>query len=271
VDPLVAIVDAFTDVAFRGNPAVVCRLNAPVTEVWMQTLAAEMNQPMTAFVLPRPDGDYDLRWFTPTTEVEICGHATLATAHLLGGDLRFHTKSGLLTCRQADDGRIEMDFPAIPVEPLADSSALAAALRLDPKQIVATWSGGQWWLVELASAADVRSVKPDRESLVVIGGVSVVFATPGDRDGVDSVCRVFLPSSGIDEDPVTGSAHCVIAPQLAKSTGKTRFVGEQVSPRGGIIGMQVTGDRVILSGRAVTVIDGSLQVEAATLHSTTSI
>jgi PhzF family phenazine biosynthesis protein len=265
VGPLLAIVDAFTDVAFRGNPAAVCRLHAPVTDDWMQMLAAEMNQPMTAFVLPRADADYDLRWFTPTTEVEICGHATLATAHLLGGDVRFHTKSGALTCRRADDGRIEMDFPALAVDPLTDSSALAAALGLKPEQIVATWSGGEWWLVELASPADVRAVKPDRESLVVVGGVCVVFATPGDRDGVDSVCRVFQPGSGIDEDPVTGSAHCVIAPQLAKRTGKTRFVGEQVSPRGGIVGMHVTGDRVILSGRAVTVIEGSLQVEVAAL------
>jgi predicted PhzF superfamily epimerase YddE/YHI9 len=158
-----------------------------------------------------------------------------------------------------------MDFPAIPVEPLADPSALAAALRLKPKQIAGAWSGGEWWLVELASPSDVRSIQPDQASLGMIGGVCVVFATPGDRDGVDSVCRVFLPSSGIDEDPVTGSAHCVIGPQLAKRTGKTRFVGQQVSPRGGIVGMHVTGDRVILSGRAVTVIDGALQDEATAL------
>jgi PhzF family phenazine biosynthesis protein len=259
VGPPVAVVDAFSEVAFRGNPAVVCRLPAAADEAWMQALAAEMNQPMTAFVLPRADGDFDLRWFTPTVEVEICGHATLAATHVLGGNARFHTKSGVLTCRRLDDGRIEMDFPAISVESFADCSALAAALRLKPSKIIGTWSGGEWWLVELAGAQDVRAVQPDRELLVVIGGVVVVFATPGDHDGVDSVCRVFEPGSGIDEDPVTGSAHCVIGPQLAKRTGRTSFLGEQVSPRGGMVAMQISGDRVMLRGRAVTVFEGALQ------------
>lgn len=261
--PPIAIVDAFTDIAFRGNPAAVCRLEAPAEDAWMQAVAAEMNKPMTAFVVPRVDGDYELRWFTPTTEVEICGHATLAAAHVLGGNARFHTTSGVLRCRRADDGNIEMDFPAIPVDSGADPTVLAAALLVEPGQIVGAWSGGDWWLVELTLAQDVGRIQPDRAALLALGGVVVVFATPGDRDGVDSVCRVFEPASGIDEDPVTGSAHCVIAPLLAQRTGRTRFVGEQASRRGGTVATRVAGDRVVLTGRAITAFEGSLQTDPA--------
>jgi predicted PhzF superfamily epimerase YddE/YHI9 len=260
--PPIAIIDAFTQARFSGNPAAVCRLEAPADEAWMQALAAEMNLPMTAFVVARSDGEYELRWFTPTTEVDICGHATLAAAHVLGGDARFHTRSGALTCRRTVDGEIEMDFPAIGVEPVADPSPLATHLLLDRAQVIGAWSGGEWWLVELSTPGDVRALAPERERLLALGGVVVVFATPGDRDGIDSVCRVFEPGSGIDEDPVTGSAHCVIGPVLASRTGKICFIGEQASPRGGIVAMQVSRNRVVLRGRAVTVLEGTLQEDS---------
>ena len=257
--PPISVVDVFTDREFRGNPAAICRLDGPVSEDWMQAVAAEMNQPMTAFVVARHDGDHDLRWFTPTTEVEICGHATLAAAHVLGGERSFQTSSGLLACRPTDDGGIEMDFPAIPVQPLDDADDLAAELGVDPTQVLGAWAGGEWWVVELSAATEVPVLEPHRDALLLRGGVVVVFAAPGDRDDVDSICRVFEPASGIDEDPVTGSAHCVIGPLLAQRTSRNGFRGEQASPRGGRVAMEVRGDRVILRGSAVTVLDGALQ------------
>jgi predicted PhzF superfamily epimerase YddE/YHI9 len=247
----IVIVDSFTDVPFAGNPAGVCVLAAATTEAWMQSVAAELNLSETSFVVPRPDGDHDLRWFTPTTEVDLCGHATLASAHVLGGDRRFHTRSGPLVCRVAGEGAIEMDFPALPLEPFADAAAVAPALGLSPDRVVGVHGNeGGWLLAELASAADVREAVPDLEA---------VAATPGERQGIDSVCRVFAPGAGIAEDPVTGSAHCLIAPWLAARTGRAEFTGEQASSRGGIVGMRVEGDRVVLSGRAVTVLEGSLR------------
>jgi predicted PhzF superfamily epimerase YddE/YHI9 len=257
--PRLSLVDAFTDVAFHGNPAAVVQLDAGADEGWMQSVAAEMNQPMTAFAVPRGDGDYDLRWFTPTVEVSICGHATLATTHVLGGEVAFHTKSGVLRCRNLDDGSIEMDFPSIPVADATDPAPLATALRVDAGRVVGAWTEGEWWLVELTTPPDVRGLTPDFGALLAIGGVVIAFATPGDRDGVDSVCRVFEPESGIDEDPATGAAHCVLAPVLAKRTGRTSFVGEQASRRGGTVDYELAGDRVVLRGRAVTVFKGSFQ------------
>jgi predicted PhzF superfamily epimerase YddE/YHI9 len=256
----VIVVDAFTDTPFAGNPAAVCVLPGATSERWMQLVAAEMNLSETAFVTPRPDGDHDLRWFTPSTEVELCGHATLASAHVLGGEGRFHTRSGLLTCRRGDDGAVLMDFPAIPVEPLRAPPDWAPALGLPSGRVRGVWaSDGGWVLVEVASAADVRAVAPDRAAILGLCGFAVVVAAPGDRPGVDSVCRVFGPAAGIDEDPVTGSAHCVIAPWLAARTGRAEFVGEQASARGGTVGMRLEGDRVVLSGRAVTVLEGVLR------------
>ena len=266
----ITVVDAFTDSAFRGNPAAVCVLPtaghpAPAAsspaESWMQAVAAEMNLSETAFVAPRPDGDYDLRWFTPTAEIDLCGHATLASVHLLGRDVRFHTKSGVLECRHRDDGAIEMDFPAIPVLPVSDPPDWAPALGLPPSRVVGAWSGGEWALVEVETAQDVRNMVPDRAAIVGLGGAAIVVATPGEGpegQEVDSVCRVFVPGSGIDEDPVTGAAHCVIGPWLAARIGRTELIGYQASARGGTVGMQVSGDRVILRGRAVTVLEGTL-------------
>lgn len=260
----IAFVDSFTDTAFSGNPAAVCMLPAAADEAWMQAVATEMNLPATTFVVPRTDGDYDVRWFTPSVEIDICGHGTLATTHVLGKPARFHTKSGILTGRPTDDGVIELDFPAIPVEPAADPPELSVILGLTPDKVAGVWAGGEWLLVEVATPDDVRVAAPGRMAVLGLGDVVVVVvATPGDRKGVDSVCRVFQPAFGLDEDPVTGSAHCVIARWLAERTGRTELSGEQASPRGGTVGMRLSGDnsRVTLSGHAVTVLEGVLQIE----------
>ncbi len=238
----------------------------------MQAVAAELNLAETAFVVPRRNAEreYDLRWFTPTTEVSLCGHATLATTHTLGlldEEVRFHTKSGVLTCRLGSDGWISMDFPATAVVADEDPPDWASPLGLPADRVVDVLVGGEWVVVELVTPADVRAAVPDREAIVERGGSVIVVATPGDRDGIDSVARVFVPGFGIDEDPVTGAAHCVIGPWLAARTGRRDFTGEQASRRGGSVGMHVSddGSRVILRGRAVTILDADLRTPPPTL------
>jgi PhzF family phenazine biosynthesis protein len=258
----ITIVDAFTDRPFTGNPAGIVQLDRAAPEPWMQSVAAEVNLAETAFLVPRPDGDHDLRWFTPTVEVDLCGHATLASAHVLGGSNRFHTRSGVLVCDVADDGSITLDLPAASIEPVG-TDGWAAALSLGADRVVGASAGAGWSLVEVASADDVESITVVRDALLALGGHAIVVADTTDDDVVpfDSVCRTFVPAAGIDEDPVTGSAHCVIAPWLAGRTGRSTFVGRQASPRGGTVGMEVRGDRVVLSGWAVTVSTGTLLVE----------
>ncbi|HEX8804893.1 MAG TPA: PhzF family phenazine biosynthesis protein [Acidimicrobiales bacterium] len=255
----ITVVDAFTDAPFGGNPAAVCVLAEPAPEPWMRSVAAEMNLSETAFAVPRPDGDHDLRWFTPTTEVDLCGHATLATAHVLGGEARFHTRSGVLARRPHGDGTIAMDLPAVHVEPVADPPDWAPALGLAPDRVAGVWGADDGWvMVEAVAAADVRAAVPDRAAILALADTVLLAAAPGDRPGVDSVCRMFGPGVGIDEDPVTGSAHCLLGPWLAARTGRSTFTGEQASARGGVIGMRVAGDRVAVSGHAVTVLEGTL-------------
>lgn len=260
----ITIVDAFTDQPFAGNPAAVVVLPEPAPAAWMQAVAAEVNLAETAFTCPRPDGDHDLRWFTPTVEVDLCGHATLATAHVLGGDRRFHTRSGVLVTTVLDDGTIAIDLPAAAVEPCGDDG-WAAALQLPADAVIGTYAGKGWVLVELASAADVEQATPIRDLVLSLGGHAVVAAdaTAVEAIAFDSVCRTFVPGSGIDEDPVTGAAHCVLAPWLADRTGRDRFLGRQASSRGGTVSMLVHGDRVQLSGPAVTVSTGELLVGPA--------
>jgi PhzF family phenazine biosynthesis protein len=260
------VVDAFTDRPFAGNPAGVCVLSELAPEAWMQAVAAEVNLAETAFVVPRPDGDHDLRWFTPTVEVDLCGHATLATAHVLGGSGRFHTRSGVLACAPGPGGTIEVDLPGAPTtpDPDADLAAWATAFGLDPDRVRALHTSTVGWvLVEVASADDVRAAVLDREALVALGGFATVVAdtTADDGEVADSVCRTFVPGAGIDEDPVTGSSHCVIAPWLAARAGRTSLVGHQVSRRSGVVAMRVDGDRVVLAGHAVTVFVGDLLVD----------
>jgi predicted PhzF superfamily epimerase YddE/YHI9 len=254
------VVDAFTARPFAGNPAAVAIVGLfPVVDR-MQMVAREMNLSETAFVVPRGDGSHDLRWFTPTTEVDLCGHATLASAHVLGGEARFHTRSGWLSCSAARDGWIEMDFPADP--PLA---AVPPADRLG-------LDGVRWWgrsredvFVEVEDAATVRALHPDLGRLAAAGARGVLVTAAGDRPGIDCVSRFFAPNAGIPEDPATGSAHCALAVYWGDRTGRRELVGEQASARGGVIRMRrpapgAADERVILGGQAVTVSEVRLLV-----------
>jgi predicted PhzF superfamily epimerase YddE/YHI9 len=252
----IAVVDAFTGECFRGNPAAVCLLEAEAPEGWMQQVAAEMNLSETAFLVPRGDGSHDLRWFTPAAEVALCGHATLASAHRLGGRGTFHTKSGVLTCTKAPDGWIEMDFPALSPAPMAADDTLARALGTT--EIYGVSRSRFDLLVELGSASDVRSLRPDLRAIAALEARGVIVTGPGDHVGIDCVSRFFAPNVGVDEDPVTGSAHCALAPLWAKRLGRATLVGEQASPRGGVVRMRLEGDRVVLGGQAVTVWEGAL-------------
>jgi PhzF family phenazine biosynthesis protein len=242
------VVDAFTDQPFSGNPAAVCQLDAPASEEWMQDVAAEMNLSETAFVVGRPDGGHDLRWLTPTTEVDLCGHATLATASVLGGG-RFHTRSGVLTCAVADDGWVTMDFPADPPTPCPAPAGLDQVLGVGPEQLLEVLAGVTDLVVVVREAGTVRTLTPDFTGLAALEVRAVVVTAPGDRPGVDCVSRVFGPRVGIPEDPVTGSAHCTLAPWWASRLGRDQLVGEQASRRGGTVAMRLRGDRVAIGGQ----------------------
>ena len=256
-------VDAFTTKPFAGNPAGVCLLAAPQSEDWMQRVAAEMNLSETAFAVRRENGDYDLRWFTPAVEVDLCGHATLATAHVLretgalesGQMARFHTRSGLLTAR-GGDGRIELNFPATPPAACEPPEGLLDALGVD----AAVWVGRPRfdYLVEVASEQTVRELAPAFSELRGLGVRGVIVTAASTEPGLDFISRFFAPGAGIDEDPVTGSAHCALAPYWAAKLGKTSLTGYQASKRGGIVEMTVEGDRIRLRGSAVTVLKGEL-------------
>ena len=241
------VVDAFTDTPFRGNPAAIAVVERFPDELRMQAVAREMALSETAFCVPRPDGDHDLRWFTPSVEVDLCGHATLATAHVLGRPARFHTRSGVLSCDVGDDGTIRMDFPADAPTPTETPAALGLP------GVVTFATTGQDALVELEDAAAVRALEPDLAALAALGTRCVIVTAAGDRPGVDCVSRVFGPNLGIPEDPVTGSAHCALAVYWGDRLGKQELVGEQASARGGTVWMERRGDRVVLGGRAVTV------------------
>lgn len=261
--PLVTV-DAFTSERFRGNPAAVCFLDASRPDAWMRQVAVEMNLSETAFVLPQGDGEYSLRWFTPAVEVPLCGHATLATAHALwetgrlakDREARFHTKSGLLTARRRGP-RIEMDFPSIPVEqtPLFDDAR--KALGVTPYITARTSEEQMNFLLELDSEQQVRALQPDFPPLRRIAWGFIVTAK-ADAGPYDFVSRYFAAGQGIDEDPVTGSAHCSLAPYWADRLKKTELVGHQVSARGGVVHCTLRGDRVSLGGDAVIVTRGEL-------------
>ncbi|MGP4019390.1 PhzF family phenazine biosynthesis protein [Saccharopolyspora sp. 5N708] len=263
----VFVVDSFTDSAFRGNPAGVVLLDAPAGVAWMQSVAAELRHSETAFVVlgGAADEPKPLRWFTPTTEVPLCGHATLAAAHVLGGDQRFDTRSGVLTCTAQADGWIEMDFPTDLAEPVEPPEALVAGLP--GCTVEETAQGATKVLALLGSAAEVRAVRPDFAMLADVPSRGVIVTAPGDRPGIDFVSRVFAPQVGIPEDPVTGSAHCTLAAwwaaKLQRDVHGTTFVGEQASPRGGIVQMALRGNRVGLRGRAVTILRGDLLTRPA--------
>ncbi|MCU1381100.1 MAG: yddE [Acidimicrobiales bacterium] len=257
--PLLQI-DAFTDRPFSGNPAAVALLQEPAEAAWMQAVAAEMNLAETAFVTPAVDGVHGLRWFTPTVEVDLCGHATLASAHALwstgraatGDVLRFATRSGEL--RAAPDGdRIALDLPINrPTEGAAPPGFLEA-LGASPLRVAL--SPG-WVLVEVATETEVRSLAPNFKAL---GAHPVAIVTaPAAHAPFDIASRVFGPSVGIDEDPVTGSAHCILAPWWAPRLGRNEIRARQVSARGGDLHVRLDGDRVSVAGNAVTVLEGEL-------------
>lgn len=240
------VVDAFTERPFTGNPAAVAVLAEFPPAATMQAIAAEVNLSETAFVVARPDKTYDLRWFTPTVEVDLCGHATLAAAHVLGGDADFHTRSGLLPCRGGGTGAVELSLPADRPEP-------APVPETGIDGVVGYGIGRHFALVELAEAGAVRALTPDLGRLAALGTSGVIVTAPGDHPGVDMVSRVFCPNAGIPEDPVTGSAHCLLAVHWGERLGRDRLVGQQASRRGGVVRMRREGDAVVLAGGAVTV------------------
>jgi PhzF family phenazine biosynthesis protein len=259
-------VDAFTDTPFTGNPAAVCLLPEERDAGWMQLVAREMNLSETAFLVRRPGADgYDLRWFTPAVEVPLCGHATLASAHVLWEDghirseepARFHTKSGLLIARRAG-GWIELDFPTETVTPADAPPALIAAIGTP---IVSVWRSDRSYIVELQSEEAVRTLAPDLGAIATLAVHGVVVTARATSGRYDFVMRNFLPAAGIPEDPVTGAAQCRLAPYWSARLGKNEFVAYQASARGGVLRSRLVGDRTRISGQACIVLRGELLVE----------
>ncbi len=259
----ICVVDAFTEQRFSGNPAAVCFPDGPREAAWMQAVAREMNLAETAFVTPRAAG-FDLRWFTPTVEVDLCGHATLASAHALwesgrlaaGAPARFQTRSGDLTARAVGPW-IEMDFPSIATQPGVPPPDLLAALGVGPQAV--RWSGTNslGYLVELEEEAAVRALRPNPQALRRLP-VVLACVTASGRGPHDFVSRLFAPAIGIDEDPVTGGSHCFLGPYWAAKLGKHEVLGYQASARGGHVRVRPQGERVLLGGHAVTVWRGEL-------------
>jgi predicted PhzF superfamily epimerase YddE/YHI9 len=255
------VVDAFADRFFRGNPAAVCLLDRERDAAWMQSVAGEMNLSETAFVL-RQGEEWGLRWFTPKAEVDLCGHATLASAHVLwetgraGRDraVSFLTRSGKLSCVEKQSW-IEMDFPSEPAVDVEEVGGLLGALGVDGV-VVGRKRNRMDYLVEVLNEGVLRELKPDMRLLakLPVRGV-IVTAASGDKQ-FDFVSRFFAPGVGIDEDPVTGSAHCCLGPYWGEKLGKREMVALQMSQRGGVVRVELRGDRVVLGGQAVTVVAG---------------
>lgn len=254
-------VDAFTDRPFTGNPAAVCILPAAADARWMQDIAREMNLSETAFLVRQGDG-FDLRWFTPAVEIDLCGHATLASAHVLWSDgllpqaaqARFHTRSGLLTADRRGEW-IELDFPATGAEAATSPPGLNAALGITPRFVGRSRFD---YLLEVDGEDVVRGCKPDFGALARVEARGVIVTSRAAASSYDFVSRFFAPRSGVDEDPVTGSAHCALAPYWSAKLGRPELVGYQASARGGTVRVRLRGDRVILGGQAVTVLRGDL-------------
>jgi PhzF family phenazine biosynthesis protein len=254
-------VDAFTDTPFRGNPAAVCILTESRDEGWMQSLAGEMNLSETAFLYRKDDG-FSLRWFTPSVEVDLCGHATLASAHvlwksgLLGTDRQalFYTRSGILTAEKKE-GLIELDFPAEPEEEAAVSPGIVKSLGITPEYVGKNRFD---YLIEVESEEVLRNIKPDFAMLGTIPVRGVIVTSISASKDYDFVSRFFAPAIGINEDPVTGSAHCCLGPFWRKRLKKDKFTAYQASSRGGVVRVRLEGNRVYLGGKAVTVFRGRL-------------
>jgi PhzF family phenazine biosynthesis protein len=253
-------IDAFADRPFAGNPAAVCLLPGPRDDRWLHSVAMEMNLSETAFLLREGDG-FRLRWFTPAVEVDLCGHATLASAHFLWEEghlrpnqpARFHTRSGLLTAERSGDW-IELDFPALPTEPSPAPPGLVEALSVSPGFVGKSRFD---YLLELESEAALRALRPNFTLLETVAARGIIV-TARAAAPYDFVSRFFAPQSGVNEDPVTGSAHCALGPYWASRLGKNELLAFQASARGGVVKVRAAGDRVRLGGRAITVLRGEL-------------
>jgi PhzF family phenazine biosynthesis protein len=258
-------VDAFAGRPFSGNPAAVCLLPAWKPDDWLQAVAGEMNLSETAFLVKKADG-FDLRWMTPAVEVDLCGHATLASAHVLwqqnlaaGDAIRFFTRSGTLKAmRNGDD--IELDFPLKPETACEAPAGLLEALGTSAQYV----GKNQFdYLVEVESESVLRAIAPDFKRLSSLSVRGIIVTSKSAEPRFDFVSRFFAPASGIDEDPVTGSAHCCLGDYWRKRLGKTEFVAFQASSRGGVVKVRVVKDRAFLGGRAITMVKGELLVDAA--------
>ena len=257
-------IDAFTDRVFAGNPAGVCPLDAWLDDAVMQKMAWQHGLSETAFFVPTGKARYQLRWFSPPIEVDLCGHATLATAHVLFHEIgveaeavTFDSRSGPLVVRRADENRLELDFPATP--PAADEDPALAATLAAALGVAPAWVGRTRFdtFVALPDAATVRTLQPDLARIATIGGRGVIVTAPGD-DGDDIVSRFFAPQTGIPEDPVTGSAHCALVPFWAQRLGKTQLRARQVSARSGRLWCTLAGERVRIAGQAATYLRGEI-------------
>jgi PhzF family phenazine biosynthesis protein len=255
-------VDAFTNRPFAGNPAAVCVLHEPKPDEWLRDVAREMNLSETAFLRPR-NGEYDLRWLTPAVEVDLCGHATVASAHVLwedghlpeGRQARFHTRSGLLTADRKGEW-IELNFPAKVAEPCEAPPDLLRGLGVAKARFVG--KNAFDYLVEIESEEAVRALSPNHSILRQFQVRGVIVTARGTTPEFDFVSRFFAPGAGVDEDPVTGSAHTALGPYWSERLGKCEFTAYQASARGGVVRVALTGDRVLLGGQAVTVMTGEL-------------
>jgi len=254
-------VDAFTDKPFAGNPAAVCLLTEDRSAQWMQSVAAEMNLSETAFVRELEEG-YELRWFTPTVEVDLCGHATLASAHILWSEgflhhekpIRFHTRSGVLTCNREGE-TIQLNFPATPPIEAIPPAGLLDAFRIRPSFV----GRSVYDFLLVVESENIRELEPNLHALRTITGIRGVIVSGLCSDPrFDFVSRFFAPAAGVDEDPVTGSAHCCLGPYWSARLGKRTMTAYQASKRGGVLQVTVEGDRVILGGSAVTISKGEL-------------
>ncbi len=253
-------IDAFTDRVFAGNPAAVCPLETWLPDETMQAIAAENNLSETAFFV-REGTDYALRWFTPTVEVDLCGHATLASAYVIfqhlepnRGRVRFSTKGGMLIVRR-DGDEIVMDFPADRPEPCDPPSELAAALGAEPREVLRT---RRHYVAVFAAEGLLRGLSPNFSAIAGLDRGAVMVTAPGNRS--DFVSRFFAPAKGVPEDPVTGSAHCVLTPYWAERLGKDELTARQISRRGGDLQCRLRGDRVELAGRAVPYMQGTIRI-----------
>jgi PhzF family phenazine biosynthesis protein len=260
------VVDAFSAEPFQGNPAAVVMDEPGRPDAWRQAVAAEFNLAETAFLAPRGEGRWGLRWFTPTMEVKLCGHATVASVMALltwdkllrGATVTFETLSGELPCRE-QAGWIHLDFPAKPVAGMEPPAGLLAGLGLPPGQAV-LGDDEAYVVLPLADEAALRAVSPDFKALRGVEAWGLCVTAPASAPGVDFVSRFFAPRGGVDEDPVTGSAHCRLAPYWAQRLGKVKMLGRQLSARGGEVRVELKGRRVELAGQAVVVTRGNLTV-----------